>query len=47
MQFPKTKALALRVLAERLEHGKPTAGLEKLFRVNLISSNEGMQPYAQ
>jgi len=29
----KAKALALRVLAERLEHGEPTPGIGKLFRL--------------
>jgi predicted RNase H-like HicB family nuclease len=35
----KAKALALRVLAERLEHGEPTPGIEKLFR-HQKTSNE-------
>lgn len=34
----KAKALALRVLAERLEHGEPTPGLGKLFRLKPTSS---------
>ena len=29
----KVKALALRVLAERLEYGESTLGIEKLFRL--------------
>lgn len=32
------KALALRVLAERLEHGEPTPGIGKLFRLKPTSS---------
>lgn len=32
------KALALRVLAERLEHGEPTPGIGKLFRLKPMSS---------
>ncbi len=38
----KAKALALRVLAERLEHGEPTPGLGKLFRLNSASSSEAL-----
>ncbi len=34
----KAKVLALRVLAERLEHGEPTPGIGKLFRLKPSSS---------
>lgn len=37
----KAKALALRVLAERLEHGEPTPGIGKLFR-HQKTSNESL-----
>lgn len=38
----KAKALALRVLAERLEHSEPTPGLGELFSVNSAFSNEAL-----
>jgi predicted RNase H-like HicB family nuclease len=34
----KAKALALRVLAERLEHGEPTPGIGQIFRLKPTSS---------
>jgi predicted RNase H-like HicB family nuclease len=36
----KAKALALRVLAERLEHGESTLEIEKLFRLKRGSNAE-------
>jgi predicted RNase H-like HicB family nuclease len=36
----KAKVLALRVLADRLEHGETTPGLGRLFRLSSTSSSE-------
>lgn len=36
----KAKTLALRVLAERLEHGEPTPGIKDLFRYREVSPDK-------